>query len=564
MKLGAISFSQPRQILNNNLENKNKNIQIQNKNSIPFYPTKNYLAFLGYSLDLAQTFENLKEQEYPQGIKEIIEKEIENGNIENKTLQDFHFEKYKEVLDCFTLDELKEKFPEFENVISSFDVEAQDESFIGKFQNDELDYFNSDEDLTLQLIKLYWGEGYSLNDLSDFIEKNSDDNKGLNLYYTMKKLNIPLMNSRYARVLKLSNKDYNEKLSTKMSIKHREAIEVKKQKQEGEPVIIPRGPLPQAHRDHISQGLLKYYSEHPEKITEMSARQKEFYENNPQKAKQLQEVLDYSWNKTHQGEKLKKELSKHLRKFNCTISNDVLIGKQDASKTQQKAFNEFWAIDRRKQYHSEAMKQGWEYVLFDVAKFMTDKEDGIILDTVPEKYRKDILRWAHKKGIYENGLEYGGYAKIYNSNLTMLQERKKEKFAKTITRITDRFMDEHPQQASNLANTRQIAIIKIKQDLENNSPKLPKKIREDNLLRYTLNFELEKLAYEKLYIRPNKDEIFPIDNIDNHIIHNILVEFASKCVANDCPEIEEYISRKINEVYEYVEKGEFREILMLK
>ena len=208
MKISAINQNSFK-VQNSNLNKSKKQTFSIQKEALPMPTSAHYLSFCaGYTINLNETFEHLKEEDYPCDIQEMVLAEIENKNPNNKTLCDIHFEKYKGILDCYSLDELKEKYPEFENVVSAYDVIAKDNSFVSKFQNNELELFSNDEDLTLQLIKLYWGQGFSLTDLSNYIAKHDKNGKGINLYYAMKnKLNIPFMNSRYANVLKLSNKE---------------------------------------------------------------------------------------------------------------------------------------------------------------------------------------------------------------------------------------------------------------------------------------------------------------------------------------------------------------------
>ena len=158
--------------------------KIQHKDiNLNFYP-----AFLGgYSLNLSKINENLKEEQYPPDIYESVQNTLKQGNPQNKTLYDIHFEKYEGVLDCYSLDELKEKYPEFKNVISIYDTEGKEGSFIRNFIEGKSEVFQQDEDLTLQLIKLYWGQGFSLNDLSKHVSENLNNKENFNLYYTMVK-----------------------------------------------------------------------------------------------------------------------------------------------------------------------------------------------------------------------------------------------------------------------------------------------------------------------------------------------------------------------------------------
>ena len=346
MKISAINLNSYRSINNKNNFNKKELQQIKQNQNYYTPTTAQYLAFMGGdSINLSATYSNLKDEQYPnKNIKTAIEQVLATGNPEEKTLYDVHFEKYKEILDCFSLDELKEKYPEFKNVISAYDVIANPDSFIGKFQEDELELFPFDEDLTLQLIKLYWGKGFSLNDLAKHTAQENEDGKGTNLYYAMNnKLNIPLMNRRYASILKLSNKEYNEKFTAELAIKLIEANEARQQRAEGEAVIIPRGPLSELHKQHISEGLKRHYKENPDAIYALSQRQKKFYEDNPEEAKKMSEIMLYAWNQTTEGKSLAKHISKFMKKINGpTFTNEELANFTTIDKTKNVALKAFW------------------------------------------------------------------------------------------------------------------------------------------------------------------------------------------------------------------------------
>ncbi len=57
------------------------------------------------------------------------------------------------------------------------------------------------------------------------------------------------MSVRYAKVLKLSNKEYNDKFTQALSQKLKETREEKQQELEGEPVFIPSGSLPVSRKN---------------------------------------------------------------------------------------------------------------------------------------------------------------------------------------------------------------------------------------------------------------------------------------------------------------------------
>ena len=75
---------------------------------------------------------------------------------------------YESIKDCFSLAELKAKFPEFKDVKSAYDVDYREGTLMDDLMSGRIEEFNTEEDLTLQLIKLYWADGFSLNDLKAY------------------------------------------------------------------------------------------------------------------------------------------------------------------------------------------------------------------------------------------------------------------------------------------------------------------------------------------------------------------------------------------------------------
>jgi hypothetical protein len=86
--------------------------------------------------------------------------------------------------------------------------------------------------------------------------------------------------------LKLSDREFNERITKAISQNRFENADRKAQK--GEPVYIPstrKGkPLSPEHRHKISESLVLYYAENPERINEQSERQKAYFRENPDQA----------------------------------------------------------------------------------------------------------------------------------------------------------------------------------------------------------------------------------------------------------------------------------------
>jgi len=510
------------------------------------------LAFLGISKNLSQTAEKLNGY-YPNNlIKNEVEQILKEGNPENKTIYDVHTKIYSGILECYTLEELKERYPEFSEVKSVWDVDAQPKSFVGQFQYYDSEIFPQNEDLTLQLIKLYWGRGFSLSDLSNYIAEKSSDNKGISLYYTMsKKLNIPLMNTKYASILKFSNKEYNKELIDAITAKRKETLEFKKQQNEGEAVYIPRGPLSEAHKQHISQSLKEYYKQNPQAVNSRSKRQQEYYIENPDQAEDFKNAVEYAWNQTKEGKTIKKYLSKFMKKYNININKiDLSENFNDNTKSVLSAFWEKnkWA----KTQWSQALEQGWNYVKENPEKSVEFKQEEKTIeniksfDSFPRILRRKIILWAYNNGytIDENSV-----GKVYPYITKEEGELIKDKFNKT-NKIIDIFYDNNPQYLSIAANVLEFSIIDFYKDLVSKSPKLPESLLEDNVKLLVLKNSLEKLfEAQKIFNITPSNKIIPIDDIDYSNVVSLYSKIIKILDIFKSYDTIEYLSKKLNHIY---------------
>ena len=565
MKLSAINFN------NFKVQNKNFNKTQKQTNSIEkekllMPTTAQYLAFCGgYSIDLNETYKNLNSDEYPCDIEENVLQTILENNPQNKTLYDIHFEKYKGVLDCYSLEQLKEKYPEFSDVVSAWDVEAQKGSFIDKYKNNELDAFENSEDLTLQLIKLYWGQGFSLNGLSDYLVNNSQDEKGIQLNYVMDKLNIPLMNRKYARVLKLSNKKYNEDFTSQMSIKLREAKEAKKQLAQGEAVVIPRGPLSSAHREHISQGLKRYYRENPEKIYEMSERQKEFYRQHPEEIEDLSIVMDYAWNQTPEGKSVYKGLARFFRKMNKDVTLAQLTNAQNIVNRKVTGLELFWKKNAwaREQF-SKAVKKGYQYLdkykmsqmpMEERLGYKNIKGERVIFSLIPTQVRNEFNAWATKNGYNPSQLVIARGVIYTNNFLTPQQEELKDKVEKISQKAINEFFNSNPGLDDVVTSALLCALVEFIENLNDSNHKsfLPKSLRDDSDKREILyNFINTKFNLNQLYTNigtQNERKFVYKANVEKVFLDEILKNILDISCGLDCDDVVDTIQKTFDRHY---------------
>lgn len=547
---------------NNELsKQQNKNISLAKENkSLGVYPTTSqYIAFCGgLSLDLKHVNSVLADDEFPSNIKSKVEKSLENK--EDNTLYDIHSDYYKGVLDCFSLDELKEKYPEFEGCKSVYDIEdTKTGSVIDSFLTGKSKTFSQDEDLTLQLIKLYWGQGFSLMDLSKYALENSTNDEGVNFYYTMtKKLNIPVQNRHYARILKLSNKEYNEKFTQEMAIKRLEAKEAKQQKLEGEPVVIPsKRELSEAHKKHISEGLKDYYQNNPETIYRQTKRQKEFYENNPQYKEKMSLVMDYAWNSTQEGKSVKKYLAKFMKKHG-QISDEKLILQDELTKDEKTLLEQFWKINTwAKPKFSSAVKKGWEYAKDDLFELFDGKSvegEKIVFNLLPTKVSKEIEKFAKEKG-YKIPIHSYGKATVYKN------DREKSKIARDFEQKSAQIADNYYSQQKNplilddLTTVKHVALMMFLYDLEHNSNKLPKELQNPDVREIYLTFINELHKKNPLYIDFQGYSKMPRPEMDTKEIDAYYSSIMMMALSFGHLELAEYMNNYIDVAYDEQQNG---------
>lgn len=422
---------------------------------LPMPTAQQYLSFTGgYSINLAETIKNLDKLAqkypdiYPKNVREWAMMILESGNKENDTLITVHKKLYENIKDCFSLKELKAKFPEFKDVKSAEDIEYREGSLIDDIKQGKIEYFNPEEDLSLQLIKLYWGEGFSLNDLKAYTN-------GKDINHVMEKLNIPKVNRNYGHILKFSDPEYNERLTKQMQQKRMETMDRKAQKADGEPVFIKRGPLSAEHRQHISEGLIRFYEQNPERIFTMSERQKKFYQDNPEQAQLFRRVMKKAWGLDN-ANKIKVALSKYMKSQGFKeLTADDLENPINLKKEQSDAMRKFWATNEwAKKILSKNVEYGWR-------KVREEQDMYYVVDVTPKLFKRRFFIWAKNQGIDTSDLTFDDL-KYYphKPELNVHQES-------SASQYTPEFIDSRPgDESQKVANTYQMSLIKFGQELK--------------------------------------------------------------------------------------------------
>ena len=409
----------------------------------------------GYSLDLAETIANLDKlvakypNLYPKNVREWAGMILEEGNKSKDTLITIHRRLYESIKDCFSLAELKAKFPEFKGVKSAHDVDYREGTLMDDLMSGRISEFNTEEDLTLQLIKLYWADGFSLNDLKAYAG-------GRDLNPIMNKLGIPKVDRNYGHVLKFSDPEYNERLTTQMKLKRMETMDIKAQQQEGEPVYIPQRrdgrPLSAEHRKHIQDGLLKFYREHPERAFAMSERQKQFFREHPEQAEMFHRVMIKAWHMTS-ADNIRRAMSKFMKANKVQdFTVDELTSPHKMTKERSALMKKFWADNPwANKTFSHNMKHAWK-------KVKEEQDMFYVVEMTPVKFQRKFFAWCDKMGIDKTNLDFQCF-KFYPHHPELNMEPAS---AKLLNSLTPKFIDScEGDESQKLANTVQMTLIKF-------------------------------------------------------------------------------------------------------
>lgn len=521
------------------MRNKIDNQQITSadeKAKLPVPSAAQILSFTGgYSLNLAETIKHLdklaskKSDVYPPQIREWAGIILEEGNKTKETLISVHKKFYESLKDCFTLDEAKKKFPEFKDVIPAENVKVHEGSFIDDFQKGKLEYFDNDEDLSLQLLKLYWGEGFSINDLRRYSD-------GKNLSHTLNKLNIPTVDRTYGQLLKLSDPEYNERLTKEMTAKRLVALDRKAQEASGEPVYIKRGPLSAEHKKHISEGLQKYYEQNPEAVYNLSERQRKFYEENPDRAKLLSRVTTKAWY-VFGADKIKAAMSAFMKKQGVkTFDTSKLETPLALTKEESSVMKKFWAShDWARKSFSKNMTYAWKKV---------KEEQTIVYDVrlAPQNFIKRMVKWAEEQGInlkeedFIGKFDPNGGEKNYKNSL--------------LDKYTRAFVDSTPGGSTMMANSYFLALLNINREISKMD--LSKFDKETAATCRAI----QRIIKESLFEHPDlpfEENAFKI--LDANDVQAVFGILRTSCLEIYNPKLSKMFERHMDKAYDYITKN---------
>ena len=197
MRISAIktyNFHNINKPVNNKFQNSFKNTGM--KQLYSFYYTNN----ISFGVSNVNKLYHIGEENFPNDyILNKTKQAFTNG--ETTTIYEIHQDYYAELLNCKTLEEAKEKYPEFKDVLDAKDLPMQKKGIIKSVQQGKVDGVNIC-DLSLILLQKHYVDLKNYGSRSDYWNKKSDD-----VMQVFSQLNIPFLNKRYLYVISKQKPD---------------------------------------------------------------------------------------------------------------------------------------------------------------------------------------------------------------------------------------------------------------------------------------------------------------------------------------------------------------------
>lgn len=147
----------------------------------------------------------------PLRVKQLVQAAVFQGQAFD-SIRNFHQKAYAGLKNCYSLEDVKRQFPEFEKVLSLSEVNALKGSFLDKVKNGQVEDL-SPRTFTLELLRAIYFEMKSSGEIIDMFKM------GCESVYTsvLKKLNIKKFHNSYAFYMKQSDPKYAQALAEKTS-----------------------------------------------------------------------------------------------------------------------------------------------------------------------------------------------------------------------------------------------------------------------------------------------------------------------------------------------------------
>jgi len=114
----------------------------------------------------------------------------------------------------------------------------------------------------------------------------------------------------------------------------------------------------------------------------------------------------------------------------------------------------------------------------------------------------------------------------------------------------------YPLKENNVASAKQLALMYIQDELEQNSASVPKSLREPGKRAFLLSAFQAAQKTSPFYTNTSHGKL-PIDGIDSYVLTGIVQNIAWYANINGCSEFIEYFMNKLDECYEKIESENY-------
>ena len=303
-----------------------------NNNELTAYPCNYYFPVsFGKKLSNEEIVNKIGTENFPS--KNMAQFYAENTVT---SLYEAHLNYYSKLLDCKTLEEAKEKYPEFKDVIDAKDIDfdkVHKISILHKILRGETEGADINN-LSIELLKKYYGKLQGITDKENYYGLSKETVNRL-----FSQLNIKKFSDTYLRNLKSSNPVVRENIG--------KALKEFNQTEEGKQRIRQKG-------EKISKTLVKYYQteEGKKKVTEVSKKIREFNQTEEGRKKLEQRgKRRHEFNQTEEGQKVIANVINKLIEFYKTEEGQKVI--EEAVRKKQ----EFYQTEEGRQKIEEYSKK---------------------------------------------------------------------------------------------------------------------------------------------------------------------------------------------------------------
>lgn len=154
----------------------------------------------------------------PKRMQDAVTNELKKGNPENISLRDLHLKTYSKILDCNSLEELKNEYREFGEVFQANAVVKHKSPNIKKIMK-----VIPLEDLSLFLAKERWAKLKTTDELAKTL--GLKDRGAINWF--LDKIQLPRFEKNYMVLLRSTDENLNKEIADKMrayNLNHRDIV----------------------------------------------------------------------------------------------------------------------------------------------------------------------------------------------------------------------------------------------------------------------------------------------------------------------------------------------------